>query len=248
MALLAHRFSHLKSYLASASTECGADALNFEQLLGFLYAVSSAPDVVDASEWLRFVFSDCSHVAADRQRTQRAVMEALDLHHAINCEVYADDAQLPPDCLPRTDVLSNLDPECGLSRWAQGFSVGHDWLEETWEAQVRGHVGEDLDWQLGGCMAVLCFFSSREIAQALHAEFRTDARSLEDRARVMLDLFPEALKAYADIGRSLASGEHDDADEASWDADPADSDGIDACDCGSGTPRHQCCGARRVLH
>ena len=85
------------------------------------------------------------------------------------------------------DALANLDPDCGLSRWSQGFSVGHDWLEEAWEASVQAEVDEDLDWQLGGCMAVLCFFSSREMAQALHAEFRTDARSLEERARVMLE-------------------------------------------------------------
>lgn len=248
MALLAHRFSHLKAYLTSAATERGADAMNFEQLLGFLYAVSSAPDVVDASEWLRFVFCEHGRQAGDRQQTQQAVLEALDLHHVINCEVYADDAQLPQDCLPRNDVLSNLDPECGLSRWAQGFSVGHDWLEETWEVQVQGHVGEDLDWQLGGCMAVLCFFSSRETAQALHAEFRTDARSLEDRARIMLDLFPEALKAYADIGRSLATGEPEDDHDPAWDLDVVGADGIDRCECGSGTPRHRCCAARRVLH
>ena len=56
MALLASRFSHLKAYLASDS--CGPDSLNFEQLLGFLYAVSSAPDIVDASEWLQFVFCE----------------------------------------------------------------------------------------------------------------------------------------------------------------------------------------------
>lgn len=240
MALLAARFSHLKAYLAS--DRCGPDALNFEQLLGFLYAVSSAPDIVDASEWLRFVFSERARPDSNTQEAQRAVLEALDLHHAINCEVFADDAQLPADCMPRADVLANLDPECGLSRWAQGFSVGHDWLEETWEAQVRGRIDDDLDWQLGGCMAVLCFFSSREMAQALHSEFRTDARSLEDRARIMLDLFPDALKAYADIGRSLAAGEHDDA------SDTAPSEVVEACPCGSGDSYPECCGVRRTLH
>ncbi len=240
MALLASRFSHLKAYLASDS--CGPDALNFEQLLGFLYAVSSAPDIVDASEWLQFVF--CERAPdPDTHDAQLAVLEALDLHHAINCEVFADDAQLPPDCLPRADALSNLDPECGLSRWAQGFSVGHDWLEETWEAQVQGRIDDDLDWQLGGCMAVLSFFSSREMAQALHSEFRTDARSFEDRARTMLDLFPDALKAYADIGRSLAAGEHDD-DEL----EAADAEFVNACPCGSGDPYLECCGVRRSVH
>lgn len=246
MALLADRFSHLKAYLASDA--CGPDALNFEQLLGFLYAVSSAPDVVDASEWLHFVFCEHSSNASDREAAHLAVLEALDLHHAINCEVFADDAQLPQDCLPRTDVLANLDPECGLSRWAQGFSVGHDWLEDSWEAQVRARVDEDLDWQLGGCMAVLCFFSSREMAQALHAEFRTDARSLEDRARIMLDLFPEALKAYADIGRSLATGEHDDDELDEGDVAPDDAAVAETCPCGSGRSHSECCGRHRVLH
>ena len=41
MTMLAHQFPHLKAYLSSATR--AEEALNFEQLLGFLYAVSSAP-------------------------------------------------------------------------------------------------------------------------------------------------------------------------------------------------------------
>jgi hypothetical protein len=97
-------------------------------------------------------------------------------------------------------------------------------------------------------MAVLCFFASREMALALHAEFRSDARSLEDRTCIMLDLFPDALKAYADIGRSLATGEHVDTeiDAVGGDSDAAET--IEPCLCGSGRAQRVCCGAHRVLH
>lgn len=245
MAMLVTRFPHLKAYLSSSAR--APDALNFEQLLGFLYAVSSAPDIVDVSEWLRFVFSgEGSPAFESRVEAERVMLEAMDLYHAINCQVFECKVELPPDCRPRPDALANLDPDCGLSRWSQGFSVGHDWLEETWEASVQAGLDDDLDWQLGGCMAVLCFFSSREMAQALHAEFRTDARSLEERARVMLDLLPEALNAYADIGRCLATGlPHEDDDE---EPPAAEQDAYAACACGSGRPHRLCCGASRLVH
>jgi yecA family protein len=244
MTTLAARFPHLKAHLSSGTR--GADALNFEQLLGFLYAVSSAPDVVDASEWLRFVFVD-GPGSESAQDAERVVIEAMDLYHSINCQVYQCKVELPQECAPRSDALDNLDPECGLSRWCQGFSVGHDWLEEAWEASVSEEVDEDLDWQLGGCMAVLCFFASPEMARALHAEFRTDASSLKERAQTMLELLPEALNVYADIGRCLATGEMDHAIEGSSD-DDAPGGPCDTCGCGSGHAFNVCCGVSRHLH
>jgi len=245
MAMLAARFPHLKAYMSSGAR--APDALNFEQLLGFLYAVSSAPDIVDVSEWLHFIFGGENASAFESHaEAERVTLEAMDLYHAINCQVFECKVELPPDCRPRADALANLDPDCGLSRWAQGFSLGHDWLEDAWEASVQDEFDENLDWQLGGCMAVLCFFSSAEMAQALHAEFRTGARSLEERARVMLDLLPEALNAYADIGRCLAAGCTDD-DEPN--AQPAvEQDAFMLCACGSGRLHGQCCGASRAVH
>jgi yecA family protein len=244
MTTVAARFPHLKAYLSSGAR--APDALNFEQLLGFLYAVSSAPDVVDVSEWLRFVFVDGAPPAEDAQDAERIVIEAMDLYHAINCQVFECKVELPQECAPRPDALDNLDPESGLSQWCQGFSVGHDWLEEAWEASVREEVDEDLDWQLGGCMAVLCFFASPEMARALHAEFRTDARSFKERAQTMLELLPEALNAYADIGRSLAAGVTD--EEIEDDADDARVSPYEGCACGSGRAFSVCCGASRHVH
>lgn len=245
MAMLAARFPHLKALL-SASTRA-PDALNFEQLLGFLYAVSSAPEPVDAREWMRFVFDDAGQQPGQADGdAARAVAEAMDLYHDINCQVFECKVRLPADCTPRPDALANLDPDCGLSRWAQGFSVGHEWLEGAWESSVCEDQDEDIDWQLGGCMAVLCFFSSREMAQALHEEFHTDARSLEERARVMLDLLPAALNAYADIGRCLATGAA--IDEEEEDEGAANDPQWSVCACGSGRPGRLCCGASRHLH
>lgn len=247
MAMLAARFPHLKAYLSSNSR--APDAMNFEQLLGFLYAVSSAPDIVDASEWLRFVFTgEDGRTFESRSDAQCVLLEAMDLFHVINCQVYGCKVELPADCLPRSDALANLDPECGLSRWSQGFSAGHDWLEDAWEASVGEGVHEDIDWQLGGCMAVLCFFSSREMAQALHAEFRTDARSLEERARVMLELLPEALNAYADIGRALATGASDEDDEDNDEEHRLACGSYARCPCGSGRLHCLCCGLSRFVH
>jgi len=106
--LLALRVSRLKICLASASVQCGTDAPNFEQRLAFLDAVSSAPDVVVASEWLRCAFCDCRRDAADAQRLQRAITDALDFHDAINRGAHADEVQPAPDRLPPGDALASL--------------------------------------------------------------------------------------------------------------------------------------------
>ena len=250
MATLAIQFPHLKAYLSTASRS--DDALSFEQLLGFLYAVSSAPDVVEVSEWMRFVFVDGLPKADDWANAERIVAELLDLYHVIDRQVFECRVELPQECAPRPDALANLDPDCGLSRWSQGFSIGHDWLEDAWDASVNDDFDDELDWQLGGCMAVLCFFSSREVAEALHAEFRTDAHSLEERAATMLSLFPEALNAYADIGRCLAAGaSNTHARMQKCLAAAAGSSAAGSCEpcpCGSGSPFDVCCGSSRRVH
>jgi len=241
MTMLAARFPHLKAYLSCASHS--EDALNFEQLLGFLYAVSSARDIVDASELTHFVFAD--GLPAGDLEAKRIIAELLELYRAIDRQVLECRVELPQECAPRPDVLSNLDPECGLSRWSQGFSAGHDWLEDAWDASVRDESDDELDWQLGGCMAVLCFFASREVAEALHEEFSTDSRSLEERAATMLSLFPDALNAYADIGRGLAAGGNE--IRRGWRFAP-ETMTSDRCPCGSGRAFEACCRSRGSVH
>ena len=243
MVPLAARFPHLKAYLSSSSRP--GDALDFEQLLGFLYAVSSAPDDVEITEWMQFVFVDGLPSREADDDAERIVAELFSLYHAIDRQVLEARVELPQECTPRSDALANLDPQCGLSRWSQGFSVGHDWLEEVWDHSVGDEPDEDLDWQLGGCMAVLCFFASREVAQALHEEFCTNAQSLEDRASMMLALFPEALNAYADIGRRLAADVHD---FERIGRQRSSMQSYDPCPCGSGRSFRLCCGCSRCLH
>ncbi len=240
MAMLAARFPHLKAYLSSGSRS--TEGLDFEQLLGFLYAVSSAPDEVRTADWMRFVFVDGLPSREADVEAERVVAELFDLYLAIERQVAECHVELPQECTPQPNPLANLDPECGLSRWSQGFSVGHEWLEDVWVHGIDADADDELDWQLGGCMAVLCFFASPALAEALHEEFSSDARSLEERATTMLALFPEALNAYADIGRSLAAGSG--SPERNAPATPA----YARCPCGSGRRFSFCCGASRCLH
>jgi uncharacterized protein len=241
MPTLSSRFPHLKAYLSSAAR---SDAtLNFEQLLGFLYAVSSAPNEVGAAEWMQFVFDDGLPSAEAGVEAERVVAELFDLYLTIERQVCECRVELPQECKPRPNALANLDPECGLSRWSQGFSVGHEWLEDAWVHGIDAGPDDELDWQLGGCMAVLCFFASPALATALHEEFCSDSRSLEERANTMLALFPEALNAYADIGRSLAAS----ATEPEADVVPA-MPSYARCPCGSGRRFSLCCGSSRCVH
>jgi uncharacterized protein len=245
MATLAAQFPHLKAYLSSAARS--HDALNFEQLLGFLYAVSSAPDEVNAVEWMPFVFVDGLPRTEPGVDPSRVVGELVDLHNIIHRQVCDCRVELPQECAPRSSALANLDPDCGLSRWSQGFSVGHEWLEQAWDTHVASGADDELDWQLGGCMAVLCFFASPAVAEALHEEFESDACSLEDRASTMLALLPEALNAYADIGRCLAESAPGVGRRAAA-APPRAKQTEERCPCGSGRRFGLCCGAERCLH
>jgi yecA family protein len=204
MTRLAADFPHLKAYLSTVSG--ATEALNFEQLLGFLYAVSSAPDTVRVSEWMPIVFADGLPGPGDGAGAERVLAELLALYDRISDEVVECRVELPQECSPLPVAVDNLNPDCGLSRWAQGFSVGHDWLEDVWDGSVGEQADEELDYELGGCTAVLSFFASREMAEALHAEFDSEADSLEDRAEAVLSLLPDALNAYASIGRSLGGG------------------------------------------
>ena len=93
MATLAARFPRLKAYLCNASRS--TEALYFEQLLGFLYAVSSAPDVVEPSEWMPFVFADGFPASVKQADKQRLFAELMELYNMISEQVVECRVELP---------------------------------------------------------------------------------------------------------------------------------------------------------
>jgi len=106
--------------------------------------------------------------------------------------------RLPADCAFRDDALQNLEPDAPVSQWSQGFTLGHDWLRETWDL----YVAED-DEDFGPIVLILSFFTARRLAEAYRKELEL-RKSLKATATTIRDLFPEALREYARLGRMIA--------------------------------------------
>jgi uncharacterized protein YecA (UPF0149 family) len=102
-------------------------------------------------------------------------------------------------------------------------------------------VPEELDDGLGAQLMVLSFFSGRELAESFLREAGGD-QSLEAMAQSMLKVLPEAMAAYAHLGRSIDQALRELEDRPR----PARRTKVgrnEPCPCGSGRKYKRCCGA-----
>ena len=186
----------LKTFLAAPSRPAGT--LQHHQLQGFLFAVTSSPEVILPSEWIPIVFAERDAGYRNIAEAQSIVGELMSVYNAINAGVAAGTPRLPVDCAFRDDALENLEPDAPVSQWSQGFTLGHDWLSETWDP----YVPEDDD-EFGPIVLALSFFASRRLAEAYRKELKLP-QPLKAIATTIRDLFPEALCEYARLGRMIS--------------------------------------------
>lgn len=187
----------LQPFLADAQRP--EDTLNYQELLGFLFAVACSPEMIQPSDWLPEVFNDQDAAYADLAEAERVMQAMMTLYNQINQEVGRGYPLLPASCQPVADPMANLDEQAPLSQWSRGFLVAHEWLTEVWEANTP----EDLDEELGACVLALSFFVSPEMAEGYWREFDPRGMSLEDMAAQILEEIPAAMVVYSDIGRNL---------------------------------------------
>ena len=69
----------------------------------------------------------------------------------------------PPGCEMRPRLMDNLSTDAPLSQWAQGFSMGYDYLEEVWNAYTPNELDEDL----GTLLMTLTFFHRRNLLKPI---------------------------------------------------------------------------------
>jgi len=234
--------ARLKAFLSAPARP--EDTLCYEQLLGFLFAIGSAPELIPPSEWLPLVFGD-NEAGYENPDEAREILESImALYNHINKEIVDGDPALPDSCALLPDVMANLEPEAPLSLWSNGFAAGHGFVEELWDE----YTPEALADEFGTILMVLTFFSSQKLAQAYHDEFDTIGRSLAEAAAAVLELFPAAMQSYAHMGRSIYLT----LLEQQGPAAPVVKDektGRNApCPCGSGKKYKKCCGASERLH
>lgn len=231
----------LRAALAAKSGE-GAP-MGYCEMAGFLFAVACAPELVKPSAWIPAVLGENVNAFGSLAEAQDTMNLVMGLHNHINREVFERNPTLPAGIAVREDPMQNFGPEAPLGQWARGYAEGQLWLEDTWDAHLPDDLEPDdeepLDEVLGPLMMVLGFFASREFGEACANE-SSNPQPLAVAAGKMLDLFPDAMRELAALGRAIEDAEREIA------RGPARRTKVgrnDPCPCGSGRKYKLCCGA-----
>ena len=230
----AARAPSLRTFLEQPARPAGT--LTYHEVQGFLFAVVSAPELIQPSEWLPIIFNEHDAGYATLTEAQQILGQLMALHNDINASVVEERVALPDDCHVRPQALDNLNDSAPLARWSRGFLIGHEWLEELWDEELP----DDLDQEIGVVLMALSFFASRDLAEAFHAEGGWHAESFDGVAELMLRVFPDALAEYAHVGRAVLGGAGETAAQPPRRITRVGRN--DPCPCGSGKKFKKCCG------
>lgn len=203
-----------------------------EELYGFLHAVVCAPDLVAPSEWVPVIFGDEEPRFESEAEAERFYQSAMTLYNELNHHAHQGAVHLPSCIELRSPPVANLEEGAPLQRWSSGFAQGYDWLDLSWDVELP----QEIDEELGACMAALMFFSSREFAEALCRDFKREPADIPQLAEVMLESFEGAMTGFATIGRLVEEIKHKQAGSTRVPRSAP-------CPCGSGKEYGNCCGA-----
>lgn len=226
----------LRTFLSSPERPEGT--LTYPQLAGFLFSIANSPELIPPSEWIPMVFND-QEGGFETPAEAEGMLQAMMALYNDCCRARSEGSTLiPPGCEMRPQAMDNLAEDAPLSQWAQGFSMGYDYLEESW----NDYTPDELDEELGSLLMVLTFFSSPKLAQAYHEE-GAGKRSLAEMADTVVTLFPEAIRAFAHLGRSIYQVRYEAGDFEEVPPLRPKIGRNDPCPCGSGKKFKKCCGA-----
>lgn len=227
-------FPTLADFLSAPERPEGT--LSYHEAQGFLFAVVCSPDPVLPSEWMPLVFAEGGPGYADLDEANAVTADLTALYNAINEQVLEHRCALPLDIEVRQPALANLDDDAPLSHWSRGFVEGHEWLGETWE-----DLPEEHDEELGATFMVLALFASRDDTTDFFAS--GEHGDLDAMAPELLNLLPQAMNSYAQMGRALGKALEEFGEPV---PEPVRVDKVgrnDPCTCGSGKKFKKCCGA-----
>lgn len=224
----------LKSFLQGSPA---ADALTYHAVQGFLFAVACSPEMVAPSEWVPVIWGDEPDFAS-MDEANGVLGDLTALYNDINTTVLDGRPGLPVDCPLDPEPMANLEPGSPVSEWARGFNIGHEWLTETWDELLPEGAEPELDAEVAAVLMTLTFFSSRELAEAYHAD--ASRGTLAEMAAVVSRFLKPAMESYAIIGRGVGADVA--RAMASAPREPVVAHN-DPCPCGSGRRFKTCCGA-----
>lgn len=226
------------------SPERPEDTLSIHGLRGALFAIASSPETIPPSEWLPIVLDADNIGFRNEGEADRILNHVMALYNEVNSAVLERSTALPPGCAFDEDIFANFEEGSTISQWSRGFAAGHDWLARVWDEYLYA----ELDDECGTAVMILAFFATRQLADSCYADLDLDRQkkqpeSFEDFARTVRELFPEALAAYANLGRTLFEFHSDPAGISTQPFIRGTKTGRNQpCPCGSGKKYKKCCG------
>jgi uncharacterized protein len=220
-----------------------AGTLNYAQLQGFLFAVAGAPELILPSEWMPEVLGGDTPEFRNVDEARTIQSALVEEYNAVNDASLQGD--IPPGCVLRDEPMANLDDDAPIREWARGFARGYGWLEETWEDYLSGDGESDdpreqeMETEFSASVMILSFFASSEFAETVVSD--SVGKDLPTFASEVHELFPEALRAYAGIGRAIQMAV-DQIERTPYQRESPKIGRNDLCPCGSGRKYKRCCG------
>ena len=194
----------LTSFLTDSKHPDGT--LSFQELQGFLFAVACSPELIPPSDWLPVISNEEDLGFKDEAEAQRTLKQIIGVNNSINAAVLERSKEMPQGCKFQADIDDNFEESTAISQWCRGFIVGHDWLAEVWD----DYLPDEMDGDFASTAIVLSFFASKRLAETYHLDSTTTPRRRKPRvpfnefAETIRKLFPDALSAYAHIGRTIS--------------------------------------------
>ncbi|MDF0665728.1 MAG: UPF0149 family protein [Nitrospira sp.] len=212
------------------------DTLTYPQLAGFLFGLANGPELIPPSEWIPLVFNDQDAGYETQYEAEQVLQAMMALYNDCIRERTVGGVSLPAGCEIRPWAMDNLSADAPLSQWAQGFSIGYDYLEEVWNE----YTSDELDEELGALLMTLTFFSSPKLAEVYHQETNGNG-TLEQLAQLVMEIFPDAMREYAHLGRSIYQARLEVGDLHREPSAHTKIGRNDPCPCGSGRKFKKCC-------
>ncbi len=235
-------FDRLRFFLNS--TDRPDETLTYNELLGFLYAIACSPEMIPPSDWVPMIFANEEANYHDANEASVITEAIMTLYEQCNQQVLDGNPAVPPGCTPILPVIDNFCDESPLAQWANGFLIGHSYLQDVWDSLIQ----DEWEDELGSCLMVLSFFADIKLAEAYGEEALSEERSLEQLAESVLKVFDDAMMSYAHMGRALYI--------AMLELEQEEKEQIVAeyvaqgkcCPCGSGELFDNCCGIPKTIH
>lgn len=219
-----------------SSPERPKDTLTYPQLAGFLFSLANGPELIPPSEWIPLVFNDQEARYETREEAEQVLQAMMALYNDCIRERTGGRVSLQPGCEIRPWPMDNLSADAPLSQWARGFGMGYDYLAEVWNE----YTPDELDEDLGALLMTLSFFASSKLAEAYHQETKGRG-SLEQFAQCVIEIFPDAMREYAHLRRSIYQARLETGDLGRGPSRHTKVGRNDPCPCGSGKKFKKCC-------